>query len=59
MAEQKKPQHLLDRLNRIEAALTAKGHVFQDYSTVKLALVDIIGVLKEMVGAKDKKTPPA
>ncbi len=38
------------RLTRIEEAINAKGHPMQDYSTLKMALLDLIEVVREMAG---------
>ena len=40
---------LLERLERIEEALRAKGHPMQDYSTLKMAMFDLIEVLREVL----------
>lgn len=40
---------LLKKLERIEEAVNAKGHHMQDYSTFKLALLDIISIIRSML----------
>ncbi len=44
---------LQERLDRIEQALTAKGHPMQDFSTMKMAMLDLIAVVRELI-ADDK-----
>jgi hypothetical protein len=46
-------KEMLERLERITESITAKGHPMQDASTIKMALLDLIEVMKEMV--KDRK----
>ena len=38
---------LVERLERIAEQITAKAHPMQDFSTLKMALLDVIEVLKE------------
>lgn len=40
---------LLERLKRITEAITAKGHPMQDASTIKMAMLDLIEVVKQVV----------
>ena len=42
-------KQLQDKLDRIEAAITAKGHPMQDFSTLKMALLDLLEVVRELV----------
>ena len=44
---------LIERLERITQAINAKGHPMQDYSSLKMALLDVIEVLKEIVGKEE------
>jgi len=44
-----KHDKLLERLDRISEQITAKGHPMQDFSTLKMALFDVIEVLKEVI----------
>lgn len=48
-----KKKELLEKLTRIEEALTAKGHPMQDYSTLKMALLDLIEVMHHMITKED------
>ncbi len=53
-------EKLLQRLNYVERSLNAKGHPMQDAGTIKLALLDIIEVLRQVIGGsrpKAKKPP--
>lgn len=51
-------EKLLQRLHFIEQSLTAKGHPLQDAGTIKLALLDIIEVMRQVIGEpKARKTP--
>lgn len=53
-------EKLLQRLHYIEQSLTAKGHPLQDAGTIKLALLDLIEVMRQVIGqpkAKAKKPP--
>lgn len=43
-------KEIIERLNRIEEAINTKGHPMQDYSTLKMAMLDVLQILKEMVG---------
>jgi hypothetical protein len=43
---------LLERLDRIESSVSAKGHMMQDYSTVKVAILDLVSVVREMIENK-------
>ena len=52
MAENKA---LIERLDRITEAINAKGHPMQDYSSLKMALLDVIEVMKEMIEGKKVK----
>ena len=42
-------KQLQEKLDRIEAAITAKGHPMQDFSTLKMALLDLLEVVRELV----------
>lgn len=46
---------IMERLERLENALMAKGHHMQDYSTVKTGLLDLIDILKDLVNGKGGK----
>ena len=39
----------IDRLKRIEEAITAKGHPMQDSSTLRMAVLDMIEIMREMI----------
>jgi len=43
---------MLERLERVSDSLTAKGHPMQDASTIKMAMLDLIEVMKELVENK-------
>ena len=43
---------LLEKLERIQQAIEAKGHPMQDFSTLKMAMLDLIDVLREMLRKK-------
>lgn len=43
---------MLERLERITESIAAKGHPMQDASTIKMALLDLIEVVKELAGNK-------
>ena len=43
---------LLERLERITEAITAKGHPMQDTSTMKMAMLDLIDVVRKMIEEK-------
>ncbi len=43
------PKELQEKLDRIEEAITAKGHPMQDPSTIKMAMLDIIEVMRTMI----------
>lgn len=36
------------RLDRIEQALTAKGHPMQDYSALRMALLDLLNIVRDV-----------
>lgn len=42
-------KEMLDRLERITESITAKGHPMQDSSTIKMALLDLIDVMKRLI----------
>ena len=42
-------KQLQDKLDRIEAAITAKGHPMQDFSTLKMALLDLLDLLRGLL----------
>ncbi len=42
-------EEMLQRLDRITDAVTAKGHPMQDASTIKMAILDLIEVMKNMI----------
>ena len=42
-------KEMLTRLTSIEEALTAKGHPMQDCSTVKMAMADLITIVREVL----------
>lgn len=42
-------KELLEKLERITQAITAKGHPMQDASTIKMAMLDLIEVVKHMI----------
>lgn len=46
---------LLSKLDRIEEAMNAKGHPMQDFSSLKMALFDIVDVVREMVKCCDNE----
>jgi hypothetical protein len=46
-------QELLERLERIVQAITAKGHPMQDASTIKMAMLDLIEVVKQVIENRD------
>ncbi len=50
-----KKKELAERLDRIQESVSAKGHMMQDYSTVKMAILDLIAVVRELVkqGGRD------
>jgi len=52
-----KENDVLKKLDRIEEAINAKGHPMQDYSTLKMALLDLLEVVREIAG-KGKKDAP-
>jgi hypothetical protein len=45
-------KELSEKLDRIQQAIEAKGHPMQDFSTLKMALLDLIDVLREMLAKK-------
>lgn len=49
-----KREKIADRLDRIEQAIMAKGHPMQDYSTLKMAMLDLIAVIRELSGKGGK-----
>ena len=53
-----KRQELVDRLGRIEDAINTKGHPMQDYSTMKMALVDLVDIVRMMLVNKEDKDAP-
>ena len=42
-------KQLQEKLDRIEAAITAKGHPMQDFSTLKMALLDLLEIVRELI----------
>jgi hypothetical protein len=40
---------LLEKLDRIQQAIEAKGHPMQDFSTLKMAMLDLIDILRKML----------
>ena len=46
-------KEIYEKLERIEEALTAKGHPMQDYSTFKMALLDVVAIMREMLKKTD------
>lgn len=46
------PQEMLDRLDRLEEQLSAKGHPLQDASTIKMVLLDLMEVLREVIRSR-------
>ncbi len=42
-------EKMIDRLKRIEKAISAKGHPMQDFSTLKMAVLDMIEIMHEMI----------
>ena len=44
---------MLDRLERVKESINTKGHPMQDASTIKMALLDLIEVMKELIEKKD------
>ena len=49
-----KENDVLKKLDRIEEAINAKGHPMQDYSTLKMAMLDLIAIIKELAGKGGK-----
>ena len=43
-------EKMIDRLKRVEEAITAKGHPMQDFSTLRMAVLDMIEIMREMIG---------
>jgi len=43
------------RLDRIEEAIRAKGHPMQDCSTLKMAVLDLVAILRELARKGDKR----
>lgn len=41
-------EEMLKKLEAIAERIGAKGHPMQDYSTLKLALIDLIDIMKNM-----------
>ena len=48
-------KELLKRLSRIEDALNAKGHPMQDYSSLKMAVLDLVDICKILIKEPLKK----
>ena len=46
---------LENRLARVEESITSKGHHMQDATTINMALVDIISIMREMLNDKNGK----
>jgi len=42
-------KEMLERLERITESIKAKGHPMQDASTIKMALLDLIDVMKRLI----------
>jgi hypothetical protein len=42
-------KEMLEKLERITKSVTAKGHPMQDSSTIKMALLDLIDVMKRLI----------
>lgn len=42
-------EEIIKRLEAIAERIGAKGHPMQDYSTLKLALLDLIDIIKNVV----------
>lgn len=40
---------MLNKLDRIVDSITAKGHPMQDSSTIKMAILELIEVMKKMI----------
>lgn len=40
---------MVEKLKRIEDQISAKSHPMQDFSTLKMALLDVIEVLKGII----------
>lgn len=49
-------EQMLTRLTYVEKAITAKGHPMQDASTMKMAMLDLIEVMREMIRTAKPKT---
>jgi hypothetical protein len=45
-------KEMLEKLERITESITAKGHPMQDASTMKMALLDLIDVVKKLAEGK-------
>lgn len=48
-------QELAVRLDKIEESVKAKGHPMQDFSTIKIALVDLIEVVRKIIKNKGSR----
>lgn len=44
-----KREDLIERLDRIVGQITAKGHPMQEFSSLKMALLDVIEVMKDIL----------
>ncbi|MFH0799023.1 MAG: hypothetical protein V2A66_02435 [Pseudomonadota bacterium] len=51
-------EELIYKLGRIEDAINTKGHPMQDYSTMKMALIDLVDVVRKMLVNKEDKDAP-
>lgn len=52
------PKGLSDRLDRIRSSLTAKGHPMQDFSTLRLALLDLIDIVRALTDGPHPSIDP-
>lgn len=50
-----KQKEILEKLKRIEESISAKGHPMQDFSTVKIAMLDLISVVRDIIEKKGEK----
>ena len=50
-----KRNDLKNKLMRIEESITSKGHHMQDATTINVALVDIISIIREMLSDENRK----
>jgi hypothetical protein len=48
-----KQKELIEKLGRIEEAINTKGHPMQDYSTLKVALLDLLDVVRQILKTED------